>query len=243
VMLQRDGVYLTMGPRDMLRLFASYYGKRSLDPDALLERLTLTRVAKTGWRRLSGGEQQKLKLAMAIIGRPEVAFLDEPTAAVDAEARATVRVIIDELRADGCCVLVSTHELLEAEKTADRVLIMESGTIVAAGSPDELRQQIGTATDTIRFAAAPALDVSGLAERLQVEVSEERRGHYVAQTAPSPAAIAALTAWFAEHDLTLDDLRAGRASLEDVYLQLTSGATAPATNTGPRERSERRGRR
>lgn len=76
VMLQRNGVYLTMGPREVLRLFADYYGSRADDPDALLERVGLGSVATTPWRRLSGGEQQRLSLALALVGRPEVAFLD-----------------------------------------------------------------------------------------------------------------------------------------------------------------------
>ena len=134
VMLQRNGVYLTMGPREVLRLFADYYGDRADDPDALLERVGLGRVATTPWRRLSGGEQQRLSLALALVGRPEVAFLDEPTAAIDPTARQTVRSLIHELRDGGVAVVLTTHDLDDAETLADHVIILDHGRIAAAGA-------------------------------------------------------------------------------------------------------------
>ncbi len=238
VMLQRDGVYLTMGPREVLRLFAAYYGDRARPADEVLELLGLNRVARTPWRRLSGGEQQRLKLAMAIVGRPEVAFLDEPTAAVDAEARRVVRTIVDDLRADGCCVVLSTHELDEADRMADRVVILDRGRVVADGTPAELRAgAAGASPSMLRFSARPGLDTASLGARLGVAVREVADGEYAAETEPSPATVAALTGWLAEHDVALGDLRAGRASLEDVFLALTaSGAAPPVTNTASRAR-------
>ena len=127
VMLQRNGVYLTMRPREVLRLFAAYYEDRALDPDALLTRVGLDSVATTPWRRLSGGEQQRLSLALALVGRPEVAFLDEPTAMIDPAARQIVRDLVSELRGDGVCVVLTTHDLDDAERLADRVVIMDHG--------------------------------------------------------------------------------------------------------------------
>jgi ABC-2 type transport system ATP-binding protein len=248
VMLQRDGVSLTMGPRDVLRLFAAYYGRRARCADEVLGRLGLSSVASTPFRRLSGGEQQRLKLAMAIIGRPEVAFLDEPTAAVDAEARRTVRAIVDDLRAEGCCVIVSTHELDEAERIADRILIMDRGRIVADGSADELRRAAAGPTDVLRFRAAPGLDTHDLSVVVGAPAVEAARGEYEVRAEPTPAVVATLTSWLAHHDIALGDLRAGRATLEDVFLRLTAaeagGSVQPAATDGGRtQRRSRRSRR
>ncbi|MGH9153775.1 MAG: ABC transporter ATP-binding protein, partial [Acidimicrobiales bacterium] len=129
VMLQRGGVYPALGALDALRLFASYYPDPD-DPGTLLDRVGLTAVAGTRWRRLSGGEQQRLSLALALVGRPSVAFLDEPTAGVDPAGRQAVRAAIAELRDRGACVLVATHELEEAERLADRVVIVDRGRVV-----------------------------------------------------------------------------------------------------------------
>jgi ABC-2 type transport system ATP-binding protein len=138
VMLQQGGVYPAMGPAEALHLFASYYPNPE-DPDALLRRLGLVgATARTPWRRLSGGEQQRLSLALALIGRPEVVFLDEPTAGVDPHGRQIIRAVVAELRARGACVLLTTHELDEAERMADRVVIIDRGRVLAAGTPGQL---------------------------------------------------------------------------------------------------------
>ena len=241
VMLQRNGVYLTMGPAEVVRLFAAYYGARALDPDALVERVGLASVAKTPWRRLSGGEQQRLSLALALVGRPEVVFLDEPTASIDPAARLVVRDVIRDLRAEGVCVLLTTHDLDEAEKLADRVVIVDHGRVVADGTAAELMRS-GTGHG-IRFGAPAGLEVAALGARLGAVVIEERPGDYHADCEPSPANVARLTAWLAEHDLAIDDLRAGRQSLEDVFLRLTATReathAAAAVSTGGRRRRSR----
>ena len=223
VMLQRNGVYLTMGPAEVLRLFASYYGGRALDAGVLLERLGLGPVARTPWRRLSGGEQQRLSLALALVGRPEVAFLDEPTAAVDPAARVIVREIVSELRTQGTCVVLTTHDIDEAERLADHVVIVDHGKVLVTGTPSTLMRSGERAT--IRFGAPAGLDTVALAQRLGAAVRESSIGEYVVEHDPSPATVAQLTAWLAEHDLPLADLRAGRQSLEDVFLRLTTDPT------------------
>src|SRR5947199_10776197 len=126
VMLQRGGVYPGMGPKEALRLVASYYDSPD-DPEALLDRVGLRDVASTPWRRLSGGEQQRLSLALALVGRPRVAFLDEPTAGLDPAARHTVWEVVRRLREKGACVVLTTHYLEEAERLADRVVIIDHG--------------------------------------------------------------------------------------------------------------------
>ncbi len=236
VMLQRNGVYLTMGPREVLRLFADYYGDRADDPDALLERVGLGPVAATPWRRLSGGEQQRLSLALALVGRPEVAFLDEPTAAIDPTARQTVRSLIHELRDGGVAVVLTTHDLDDAEALADHVIIMDHGIIAAAGSPAELTR--ADASDGIRFVAAPDIDVTALAAALGAPVCEVEAGSYVASLEPSSRNVATLTGWLADHDLVIDDLQAARRPLEDLFVRLTQSAAETE-----RERSARSARR
>ena len=218
VMLQRGGVYPSLSPRDAVRLFAEYYDE-SEEPEGLLYRVGLVSVADTPWRRLSGGEQQRLSLALAIVGRPWVAFLDEPTAGVDPQGRQTIRGVINDLRAAGACVLVTTHEMQEAE-LADRVIILDRGRIVADGTPTDL--MVKEAGKEIRFGAPAGLDTVALGEALAATVDEVRAGEYLVHAEGTPATIAALTAWLAARDLALADLRAGRQRLEDVFLRLTS---------------------
>jgi ABC-2 type transport system ATP-binding protein len=219
-MLQRGGVYPAMTPAEALRLFASYY-RDPEDPAGLLERVGLGAVATTPWRRLSGGEQQRLSLALALVGRPEVAFLDEPTAGVDAQGRIAIRQVVTDLRAAGVCVLLTTHELEEAERLADRIVIIDRGRVVAEGSPAELMAAGGGRQ--VRFGAPPALDVASLATAVGAPVEEESPGEYVVHADARPATVATITAWLAERDLPLADLRAGRERLEDVFLRLTGG--------------------
>jgi ABC-2 type transport system ATP-binding protein len=221
VMLQRGGIYPAMNARQVLRLFASFY-RDPEDTDGLIDRLGLGPVAGTNWRRLSGGEQQRLSLALALVGRPEVAFLDEPTAGVDPGGRIAIRQVISELAASGVCVLMTTHDLEEAERLAHRIVIIDHGRVVGRGTPAELRQA-GTG-GPIRFGAPAGLDLAGLGAALSAPVLEERPGEYRVDAAPTPANVAALTAWLAERDLPLADLQAGRQRLEDVFLRLTSGS-------------------
>ncbi|MDP9452282.1 MAG: ABC transporter ATP-binding protein [Actinomycetota bacterium] len=218
VMLQRGGVYPGIRPREVLRLFAAFYPDPE-DPDELLERVGLSSVARSTWRALSGGEQQRLSLALAVVGRPEVAFLDEPTAGVDPGGRQVVRQVVRDLAAAGAAVVLTTHELEEAERLADRVVIVDRGAVVAAGTLAELTA--GGPAQEIRFGAPPGLDAPALAVALGAAVEEVAPGEYLVGCAPTPAAVAALTAWLADADLPLADLRAGRHTLEDVFLRLT----------------------
>jgi ABC-2 type transport system ATP-binding protein len=214
VMLQSGGVHPGLRPLEAIELHAALY-PRALEPTALLERVGLTGRARSTWRRLSGGEQQRLSLALAVVGRPEVVVLDEPTAGVDLDGRRIVRDLVAELRDDGVAVLLTTHDLDEAQRTADRVVIIDDGQVVADAPMAELLA--GAATDDIAFAAVPGLDVVVLGVRAR----EERPGDYVLDLPPTPANVAALTTWLAERDIGLGALRAGRATLEAVFGKLT----------------------
>jgi ABC-2 type transport system ATP-binding protein len=219
VMLQAGGVYPGIRPIEAVRLFGSYYDDPE-DPEALLERVGLGHRRSTTWRRLSGGEQQRLSLALALVGKPEMLFLDEPTAGIDVAGRQVIRELIGELRTSGVTILVTTHDLEEAERIADRIVIIDRGEVVASGTPAELMRS--SAHDEIRFGAPPHIDTAGLGRTLNAFVDEIAPGEYHVAMQPTPANVAALTAWLAEHELPLADLRAGRQRLEDVFLRLTA---------------------
>ncbi|HUR18722.1 MAG TPA: ABC transporter ATP-binding protein [Acidimicrobiales bacterium] len=238
VMLQRGGVYPSMGAAEALRLFAAYY-EDPADPAVLLSRLDLDGVARTPWRRLSGGEQQRLALALALVGRPKVAFLDEPTAGVDPAGRLAIRQVVRDLRDGGTCVVLTTHELEEAERLADHIVILDHGVVVARGTPSDLMSAGGGGE--IRFAAPPGIDAAALGTAVEARVVEDRPGEYLVDAEATPAMVAAVTAWLADNDLPLADLRAGRHTLEDVFLRLTGQPSAAETERVPRRRRRGRG--
>lgn len=240
VMLQQGGVYTGARPDEVLRLFASYYDDPA-DPEELLERVGLTDHRQSPWNTLSGGEQQRLSLALALVGRPQVAFLDEPTAGIDPSGRQLIRRVIAELRQQGVTVLLTTHDLDEAERLADQVAIIDHGRVLAVGSPAELMAD-GDHHE-IRFGAAAGLDTAGLATHLGLVVVEVAPGEYRVDGAPTPVTIAAITAWLAERDLPLADLRAGRQRLEDVFLRLTENVQTEPPRQDPTTDRARRGRR
>jgi ABC-2 type transport system ATP-binding protein len=246
VMLQRGGLYPMLGPRRALALFASYYDGPE-DVDRLLDLVSLGAVAGTPWRHLSGGEQQRLALALALVGRPEVVFLDEPTAGIDPEGRLSIRQVVGDLRRRGVCILLTTHELDEAERLADRVVIVDRGRSVAAGSPAELvAAGPGGAGAVLTFGAPAGLDVRSLGTTLGAPVTEGPPGRYRIAAAGTPALTAKLASWLAERDAGLTDLRTGR-TLEELYLSVV-GAVALEPSTPeeaaprPHHRRTRRGR-
>jgi ABC-2 type transport system ATP-binding protein len=222
VMLQ-DGVggYTGAQAIELLRLFASY-AAHPLDPADLLERVGLTEVAATPVKRLSGGQQQRLSLAMALIGRPELLFLDEPTTGMDPHARRATWELVGQLRADGVSVVLTTHYLDEAESLADNVVVLHAGQVVAEGSPAELTKA-GSAGQ-VRFAAGAGLDIVNLQAALPLgsTVAEDRPGSYVVTSEITPDLLAAITAWCAARDVLADGLTVERRSLEDVFLSLTA---------------------
>ena len=209
VMLQSGGVYPGAYPLEMLRLLAAFYPD-PLDPRALLERLAVPE--RPVYRRLSGGERQRLSLAMALVGRPELVFLDEPTAGLDPQARHGAWDVVRGLRTDGVTVVLTTHYMEEAEALADDVVVMDRGRVVASGSVEELTRAGGAVT----FRAAPGLDLTGLPDAV-----EEAPGRYAVRGEVTPALLASVTAWCAARGVLAEDLRAGRSSLEDVFLSLT----------------------
>jgi ABC-2 type transport system ATP-binding protein len=222
VMLQEGGLYPGIRPLEALRLFAAYYHDHE-SPEGLLDLVVLRPVAGKLVRRLSGGQKQRLSLALALVGKPEVVFLDEPTAGMDPHARLTTWEVVTGLKDRGATVILTTHAMDEAERLCDRVAIIDGGHLVALGTPGDLTRSAGGG-ETL-FTALPALDTAGLAEALHLSpaaVVESKPGEYVVHAAPSPELVAALTAWLRDHGVPLGDLRAGKRSLEEVFLQVTS---------------------
>jgi len=218
VMLQEGGVSLGARVGDIARLYCDLYGK-GVNPSALLESVGLGERVRSSYRRLSGGEKQRLSLALALAARPDVAFLDEPTSGVDITGRQLIRGIVRELADQGCAVVLATHELDEAERVADHVVIFDRGRIIADGTLDDLRR----GHDEIRFRSSPALAVAELSAALGLPVRALGDGEFVIDG--DAQHVGALTTWLTQHNETLADLRAGRQRLEDVFLRLTGGAS------------------
>jgi ABC-2 type transport system ATP-binding protein len=240
VMLQRGGVYPMLGPKRVLDLFAAYY-RDPVPTGELLDTVGLAQVATTPWRHLSGGEQQRLSLALALIGRPEVAFLDEPTSGVDPEGRIAIRAVVAGLRDRGVGIVLTTHELAEAERMADRIVILAHGRIVLAGTPRALATWgSDPAVSAVSFGAPTGLDAAALAAAVgpSTDVAEGPPGRYRVESAdrPGPALAAAVTAFLAERGVAMTDLVVGR-TLEDVYFAAVGpdASTRNAESNGPED--------
>ncbi len=220
VMLQGGGAYPAARAGEMLDLVAAYSAD-PLDPQWLLTTLGLNESARTPYRRLSGGQQQRLALACAVVGRPELVFLDEPTAGMDAHARIVVWELIEALRRDGVTVVLTTHQLAEAEELADRILIIDHGAAVATGTPAELTRN--GAENQLRFRAPRKLDLSLLVSALpeSYRAVETSPGEYLVEGHVDPQVLATVTAWCARLDVLATDMRVEQRSLEDVFLELT----------------------
>ncbi|EGD56116.1 ABC transporter-like protein [Gordonia neofelifaecis NRRL B-59395] len=219
VMLQGGGAYPGAKAKEMLRLCAAYSAD-PLDPDWLMDALGLTEVAGTGFRRLSGGQQQRLSLACALVGRPELVFLDEPTAGLDAHARIMVWELISRLRADGVSILLTTHLLDEAEELADQIVIVDKGRAVAAGTPADLVRQ--DAEGQLRF-TAPGLDSQALQSALPTgyRCSLSPTGEHLITGGITPEVVALITRFCADRDVLISSLNVASNSLQDVFLTLT----------------------
>ncbi len=225
VMLQDGGLYPGLRPLEVLRSFAAFYDDPH-DPIALLELVGLTEARATIVRRLSGGQQQRLALALALIGRPSLVFLDEPTAGMDPHARVSTWQLVRDLRDAGTTVMLTTHAMDEAEQLCDHVAIVDHGRIVASGTPAELTSRAGV--DELLFSAVAGLACNELAAALGVGpgvVTELRPGEYRVAAEATPGLVADLAVWMRDRDVRLGDLRAGQRTLEEVFLRVTGAGT------------------
>ncbi|MGH3731882.1 MAG: ABC transporter ATP-binding protein [Acidimicrobiales bacterium] len=212
-LLQRGGVWAPITPRDVLRLTSSYYDAPR-DVEELISLLDLTDSAKTPWRRLSGGEQQRTLLALALLGRPRALILDEPTTSVDPVGRQVIRELIASERARGCALLITTHELAEAERQSDRLVIMNRGRVLVQGTLGDL-----TGSPEMIVQSSGPVDPSPLASRLDCAVTLDNPMQLRCAVASTPERIAIVTNYLASVGLSMVSLRT-RASLEERYLEL-----------------------
>jgi ABC-2 type transport system ATP-binding protein len=220
LMLQEGGLYPGLRVGEALRLFASFYPNPE-DPGRLLEEAGLADHRDTLIKRLSGGQRQRLSMALALVGRPQMIFLDEPTAGMDPHARATTWEQIADLRRRGVTVLLTTHYIEEAEQLADRVAIVDRGRLVATGTPESLTQGL----DRVELRTSRPIDAAALAGFLSLPVSEPLgKGTYVVEAAPTPELVSQLADWLRDRGTLMTELSAGRRSLEATFLKLTAEA-------------------
>ena len=229
VMLQEGGAWSGARAPEMLRHIAALHAN-PLDPSVLEERLGLAECGRTAYRRLSGGQKQRLGLAMALVGRPEVVFVDEPTAGLDPAARHTVWDLLSELRADGATVVLTTHYMDEAERLADQIHIIDHGRLIASGSPIELTR--GGAMSTIRLVVTkpfPPEAPESLRAALGPDIEVLRLDALsLIVTGPADAStLAKVSRWCEDNDVLPESLTLGTRNLEDVFLELTGRELTP----------------
>jgi ABC-2 type transport system ATP-binding protein len=227
VLLQEVGGHPGGRPLELLGHAAALYA-HPYDPDELADLVGLRGgTLCTPYRRLSGGERRRLGLALALIGRPELVFLDEPTGGLDPRGRHAIWELVNELRAAGGTVVLSTHLLDEAERLADHVVIIDRGRVVGAGPPAELA---GRGTEkALSFSGPAGLDLGSLRAAIAgaASVEEPAPGRYQVNGDLTPRLLAAVTAWCAANDVLPEALTLHRRSLEDVYLEVTGGERQP----------------
>ncbi|MGW1147885.1 AAA family ATPase, partial [Streptomyces sp. NPDC002454] len=169
----------------------------------------------------------RLALAMAVVGRPELVFLDEPTAGLDPQARRATWDLVRELRGDGVSVVLTTHHMDEAEQLADDVAIIDAGRVIAQGSPEQLCR--GGAENTLRFGGRAGLDLESLLKALPPgsAADEPTPGGYRVTGTIDPQLLATVTSWCAQHGVMPDRIAVERHTLEDVFLELTGRELRP----------------
>ena len=220
IMLQDGGIYPSARVGELVQQYCALYGN-GVDANALVARVGLQAVATTTYRRLSGGEKQRLSLALALAALPKIIFLDEPTSGIDVNGRDLVRSIIRELRDTGCCVIVATHELDEAERIADDVLVFHRGNVVASGTLHELR----SGREEIRFRSHSLIDVHSLSTTLGYTVEQTRQSEFTVAGTSDSRVIVQLTDWAKANNVDIGDIGAGSQRLDDVFRRLTAEPT------------------
>ncbi|MDT9592439.1 ABC transporter ATP-binding protein [Nocardioides zeae] len=236
VMLQAGGAWSGVRAVEMLRHVAALHAQ-PLSVDLLVERLGLAECGRTPFRRLSGGQQQRLGLAMALVGRPELLFVDEPTAGMDPAVRRATWDLLEELRADGVTTVLTTHYLEEAERLADHVHVIDRGRLIASGSPFELTRAGGATT--IRLVVtepfpphAPASLQASLGPATEVTPVNAQS---LLITGPADAStLSTVSAWCERHGVLPESLTLGQRTLEDVFLQLTGRELGEPAGGGAR---------
>jgi ABC-2 type transport system ATP-binding protein len=216
LVLQSTSLDAQLAVREALRLHAGLF-PRPLPLAEVLELVDLEAEADTRIGVLSGGQRRRVDLALGVVGRPELLFLDEPTTGLDPEARRRIWTGIEQLTSGGTTVMLTTHYLEEAQRLADRVIVLSGGRVVADGTPDQLRAAGAGALLRYPPAGAP---VDTLPPSLAGHL-DPARGELLVRCADVTAVLEALIGWARRHGIDLAGLEVGPPSLEDAYLALT----------------------
>lgn len=226
VMLQDGGLPPAARPVQLLNHVASMYA-RPANVRELSKRLGLEEFAHTNIRRLSGGQRQRVALAAALVGNPEVVFLDEPSAGLDPQSRQAVFELIGELRGRGLCIVLTTHLMEDAQRLSDYVYIIDGGANVAEGTVSDLTARATADADSrsLDFSARPGLVAAGSGPRLECgeEIVEISPGHYRVRALRSPSDLAAVAAWWSAAGIFPTSISMEPRSLEDVFLEIAQG--------------------
>jgi|SRR5690348_7198686 len=222
VMLQNGGAWSGVRALEMLKHIATLHA-HPLPIGPLADRLGLADCGRTPYRRLSGGQQQRLSLAMAVVGRPEIVFVDEPTAGMDPQARRTTWELLRELRADGVSVVLTTHYMDEAEQLADQIRIIDHGRLIASGTPVELTRGNSATIRLVVTEPFPAGAPASLQEDLggHVEVRPIGDRSLLITGAADSTTLASVSAWCQRYGVLPESLNLGQRNLEDVFLEIT----------------------
>ena len=216
VMLQGGGVYPSARVKDVIKHFCALHGK-GVDPTALIQLVGLSARSKSTWRRLSGGEQQRLSLALALAAKPEVIFLDEPTSGVDIDGRDVIRDIILGLSQEGTTVLLASHDMAEAEKVATHAVFFKEGKILASGDIESLT----SVRRRLRFSTTPGLITADLAVAVKSPVTMISEGLYEVASEASPQVVGRISQWLTDNGHPLLDILLGTENLEETYRRFT----------------------
>jgi len=205
---------------EALQLFGAFY-TRNIDGDALLKRLQLWEKKDAGFATLSGGQKQRLAIALALINDPQLLFLDEPTTGLDPQVRLEIRDLIEELKAEKRTIVMTTHYIEEAERLCDRVAIIDSGQIIASGSPRELQaKSANQAAIEISFTQSWRGELPAWPHAVRSTLSED--GRRINVTSEHPArTLVEMVKWVDAQKIELDDVHLKRPTLEDVFIELT----------------------
>lgn len=219
VMLQDGGLPMSAKPLAVLRHLASLY-PNPLSVDELAQPLGLNDFSGRAMRRLSGGQKQRVALAAALIGRPRLVFLDEPCAGLDPQARAVVHSFVRDLASRGVAVVLTTHDLAEAEELSDQVVVIDRGRIIAQGAPEELRSASPDAR-RLEIRTAEPVDEDLLRSLNTVAATSAQGQCLTIDGELSSAQIAALCTAIAEAGVGISDIGMHAQSLADVFFDLT----------------------
>ena len=219
IMPQNGGLPTGLNVRETIELFSELYGRQT-NVNHLLEVVGLSGMAKQKWRKLSGGEQQKLSLAIALCGGQDLILLDEPTAGLDITSKIELLSAIRERADKGSTVVITTHIYGDAENIADQVIVLNKGQLIANASIDQLK----TKKQEITFKTKPGLPIETLAKDLQKQGSEVSPGRYVLRGSADSKTLTLLTSWLGSHGAEVQNLKVGSKSLKEVVYDLTESA-------------------